>query len=192
MGRRRTQDGPLGRRRPAQGAHHRALRLGRAGRRRRPDPSLRRRAVLPLRSLPSRDRPPRHRTLTGPPLRARDQRLRREVHPDPQGTGPVDRALRHARAAARPRALCRRPQRAPAARTPRQPHPTPSTQHAPSRRHRMITAFTNQRPVNPVRRSSNGVPAANASSLSEPRGSSTRAVALRVSMARRDSERAPG
>src|SRR5439155_10515167 len=35
-------------------------------------------------------------------LRARDQRLRREVHPDAQGADPVDRALRHPRTAARP------------------------------------------------------------------------------------------
>ena len=36
----------------------------------------------------------------GLPLRARDQRLRREGHPGPQGTGALDRTLRHARPAA--------------------------------------------------------------------------------------------
>ncbi len=60
------QDGPLGRRRPAARGDHRALRLGRAGRRRRAGAALRRRPVLPLRPLPGRDRPPRHRPLARP------------------------------------------------------------------------------------------------------------------------------
>jgi hypothetical protein len=37
---------------------------------------------LQRRRLPGRDRPSRHRALSGLPLRARDQRLRREVHPN--------------------------------------------------------------------------------------------------------------
>ncbi len=63
--------------------------------------ALRRRAVLSLRALPGRDRPPRDRPQPGVPLRARDQRLRGEVHPDAQGTGALDRALRDVRAAPR-------------------------------------------------------------------------------------------
>jgi hypothetical protein len=55
--------------------------------------------LLPQRALPSGDRPPRHRPLARLPLRARDERLRREIHPDAQGAGAVDRTLRQLRAA---------------------------------------------------------------------------------------------
>ena len=41
-----------------------------------------RRPCLPRRPLPGRDRPSRDRALPGLPRRARDQRLRREVHPN--------------------------------------------------------------------------------------------------------------
>ncbi len=109
---------------------------------------------FPLRSLPGRDRPPRHRAQPSLPLRARDQRLRRKVHPDAQGTGPLDRALRHARAAARRHpAVRRRLQPALAARTPRLPHPRPSARAPPLRRDGMISPSPPKCPVNRVRRS---------------------------------------
>ena len=87
-------------------------------------------AVLPLRALPGRDRPPRHRPLAGVPLRARDERLRREVDPDAQGAGALDRALRHARGAARRRPRLRpHLQPALAARTPRYRTPIEAREH---------------------------------------------------------------
>ena len=51
------------------------------------------RQLLPRRALPDRDRPPRHQPLNSVPLRARDQRRRREGDPDPQGAGALDRAF---------------------------------------------------------------------------------------------------
>jgi hypothetical protein len=52
--------------------------------------------LLPLRPLPGRDRPPRHRPLTRLPLRAGDERRRREGAADAQGAAALDRAPRHA------------------------------------------------------------------------------------------------
>ena len=87
----------------------RALRLGRAGA---SPPAWRcatTAAPASARPLPGRDRPPRHRPRS-PAYHYEPETngCRREIHPDPQGTGPVDRALRHARAAPRPRPPVRR------------------------------------------------------------------------------------
>src|SRR3972149_3398067 len=95
--------------------------------------ALRRRPLLPQRALPDRDRPPRHRPQPRLPLRARDERLRREVHPDAQGAAALDRTLPDARAATPQRARLRPPlQRALVARTPRLPH-TDRSPPAPAR-----------------------------------------------------------
>jgi hypothetical protein len=67
---------------------------GREGLKARPLPTL-----LSRRALPGRDRLPGDRALIGLPLRARDQRLRGEVHPDAQGAAAMDRALCHLRGA---------------------------------------------------------------------------------------------
>jgi hypothetical protein len=66
LGRRLAANGPLGRRRPGARGVHRALRLSRARRRRGPGAALRRRPVLPQRSLPGLDRLP-HRPTTPSP-----------------------------------------------------------------------------------------------------------------------------
>src|SRR5262249_24581172 len=44
-------------------------------------------SLLPQPASPDRDRLPRHRPLTGVPLRAGDKRLCRALHPDAEGTG---------------------------------------------------------------------------------------------------------
>ncbi len=109
-------------------------------------PALRRRTMLSLRALPGRDRPPRHRPLPRLPLRARDQRLRGEVHPDPQGADPLARALRHLRGAPRRHPPLRgHLQPRVAARTPRLPHPNRGTRAPPRPRtsgRGMIALFT--------------------------------------------------
>jgi putative transposase len=84
------------------------------------------RAVLLLRPLPGRDRPPRDQPLAGVSLRARDQRLRREVHQTLKEqvlwierfeTLAAARCDPRVRAALQPRV---------AARSPRLPHPARS------------------------------------------------------------------
>ena len=122
------QDGPLRRRRPAPRGLHRALRLGRAGRRRRAGAALRRRPLLPLRPLPGRDRPPRHRPLarpstTSPRPTAASRSSSRRSRSRCSGSSASTRSSSCAPASA---SFAARLQPALAARTPRLPHPTPS------------------------------------------------------------------
>jgi hypothetical protein len=71
---RRARAPVRGGRRPAQGGDL-ADRFGSVERRGgRAEPAPRRRQLLPLGALPGRDRPPRHRSLTGLRRRAREQR----------------------------------------------------------------------------------------------------------------------
>ena len=127
VGRRRAQDGPLGRRRPAAGgrppsASARSRPAVAAGLALRYDGG----PLLPLRSLPGRDRPPRHRPLAGLPLRARDQRLRREVRSRPSRSrcSGSSASTPSSSSAPRIRQFAADYNAALAARTPRLPHPT--------------------------------------------------------------------
>ena len=72
----------------------------RQGRRRRPPAPPRPREPVREPRLPGGDPLPRHRELAGLRARARGQRLRRAVHPDPEGEPALGAALRHRRGAA--------------------------------------------------------------------------------------------